>query len=207
MSYRLQRLPCWPRKPDNCSRAEWGWVPPVCAYSTIQAPAPRDNLTHKHPHPVHDHQGCINHALAEAERLCESRAVRFTALRRKVLELIWSNHESVKAYDLLDALRHFDASAKPATVYRALDFLLEQGLIHRVESLNAFVGCRQPGGRHELLLLICDRCHTVDERVAPELMAAAVSEIRTAAFHARRQSFEIHGLCADCAGLDESFAK
>lgn len=160
-----------------------------------------------HSRPVHDHQGCIDHALGEAERLCESRGVRFTSLRRKVLELIWSNHESVKAYDLLDALRAFDSSAKPTTVYRALDFLLEQGLVHRVESLNAFVGCRQPGGRHELLLLICDHCHRVDERAAPEFMAAARLEIRSAEFRPRRQSFEIHGLCADCAGLDESFAR
>lgn len=164
-------------------------------------------LIHNHPHHAHDHQGCIDTALAEAERLCETRGVRFTPLRRKVLELIWSNHESVKAYDLLDALKTFDAAAKPATVYRTLDFLLEQGLIHRVESLNAFVGCRQPGGRHELLLLICERCNTVDERAAPELMAAASAEIRVAQFKPRRQSFEVHGLCAACAGQSESFAK
>ena len=141
-------------------------------------------LIHNHPHHAHDHQGCIDTALAEAERLCESRGVRFTPLRRKVLELIWSNHESVKAYDLLDALKVFDTAAKPATVYRTLDFLLEQGLIHRVE-----------------------RCNTVDERAAPELMAAASAEIRVAQFKPRRQSFEVHGLCAECAGQGDSFAK
>jgi len=147
---------------------------------------------------VHDHQGCIDKALALAERLCEERGVRFTPLRRRVLELIWSNHESVKAYDLLDALKTFDKSAKPATVYRTLDFLLEQGLIHRIESLNAFVGCRQPERRHELLLLICERCHTVEERPALELLDAAAREIASARFTPRRQSFEIRGLCAEC---------
>jgi Fur family zinc uptake transcriptional regulator len=149
--------------------------------------------------PVHDHQGCINQAMERAARLCEERGVRFTPLRRRVLELIWSNHESVKAYDLLDTLKSFDPAAKPATIYRTLDFLLEQGLIHRIESLNAFVGCRQPGLRHELLLLICERCHTVDERPAPELMMAAEQEIRAAHFVPHHQSFEIRGLCAECA--------
>ena len=148
---------------------------------------------------AHDHQGCINQAMARAECLCEERGVRFTPLRRRVLELIWSNHESVKAYDLLDTLKSFDPAAKPATIYRTLDFLLEQGLIHRIESLNAFVGCRQPGRRHELLLLICERCHNVDERPAPELMAVAEQEIRAARFIPQHQSFEIRGLCAECA--------
>ena len=150
---------------------------------------------------AHDHQGCINKALAVAERLCEERGVRFTPLRRRVLELIWSNHESVKAYDLLDTLKAFDKSAKPATVYRTLDFLLEQGLIHRIESLNAFVGCRQPERRHELLLLICERCHTVDERPALELIDAATREIRKAHFLPQHQSYEVRGLCASCAEL------
>jgi Fur family zinc uptake transcriptional regulator len=147
---------------------------------------------------AHDHQGCIDTAIALAERLCAERGVRFTPLRRRVLELIWSNHESVKAYDLLDELKPFDKSAKPATVYRTLDFLLEQGLIHRIESLNAFVGCRHPERQHELLLLICERCHQVDERPALELVAAAAREIEATRFTAHRQSFEIRGLCASC---------
>jgi len=153
--------------------------------------------------PNHDHQGCIDKALASAEKLCEARGARFTPLRRRVLELIWSNHASVKAYDLLDALKSFDPSAKPTTVYRTLDFLLEQGFIHRVESLNAFVGCKEPEHRHDLLLLICDHCHTVEERPAPGLMEAATREIGSAGFAPRRQFFEMHGLCAGCAGADQ----
>jgi Fur family zinc uptake transcriptional regulator len=151
-------------------------------------------------HSGHDHQCCVAKALACAERLCEQRSVRFTPQRRRVLELIWSNHESVKAYDLLEALKASDPSAKPATVYRALDFLLEQGFIHRVESLNAYIGCPEPEHRHERLLLICDRCHTVEERPAPAVMQAAAREIESAGFHSKRQSFEVHGLCADCTG-------
>jgi Fur family zinc uptake transcriptional regulator len=148
---------------------------------------------------AHDHQCCIAKALAAAERLCEARGVRFTPLRRRVLELVWSSHESAKAYDLLDALKTYDPAAKPATIYRALDFLLEQGLIHRVESLNAFIGCNEPERRHELLLLICERCHRVEERPASGLMEAAAREIASAGFVPSRKAFEVHGVCADCA--------
>jgi Fur family zinc uptake transcriptional regulator len=159
----------------------------------------QDPSSHSHSH---DHQGCIADALSKAERLCCERGVRFTPLRRRVLELIWSNHESVKAYDLLDTLKTFDAAAKPATIYRTLDFLLEQGFIHRIESLNAFVGCWQPEHQHELMLLICECCHNVEERLAPGLMLAAREEIGLAHFQPRRQTFEVHGRCADCGRPD-----
>jgi Fur family zinc uptake transcriptional regulator len=130
--------------------------------------------------------------------------VRFTPLRRRVLALIWENHEAVKAYDLLELLKHFDPSAKPATVYRALDFLLEQGFIHRVESLNAFIGCSDVGCRHDLLLLICDRCHTVEERAASSVMAAVAAEIASAGFRVRYKALEIQGLCTACAAQGDS---
>lgn len=147
---------------------------------------------------AHDHQGCIERALKSADRLCGERGVRFTPLRRRVLKLIWGSHEAVKAYDLLERLKASDPTAKPSTVYRTLDFLLEQGLIHRVESLNAFIGCSHSERSHDLLLLICESCHAVEERPAPELMRAAAAEVEAAGFLARGKAFEVHGLCARC---------
>jgi len=119
---------------------------------------------------AHDHQNCIDRALKSADRLCGERGVRFTPLRRRVLELIWGSHEAVKAYDLLERLKASDPAAKPSTVYRALDFLLEQGLIHRVESLNAFIGCSHAERSHELLLLICEGCHAVEETISSTVL-------------------------------------
>jgi Fur family transcriptional regulator, zinc uptake regulator len=153
---------------------------------------------------AHDHQGCIERALKSADRLCGERGVRFTPLRRRVLELIWGSHEAVKAYDLLERLKPSDPTAKPSTVYRTLDFLLEQGLIHRVESLNAFIGCSHSGRSHDLLLLICEGCHAVEERPAPELMRAAAAEVKAAGFLARGKAFEVHGLCAQCLKTQRS---
>ena len=92
----------------------------------------------------HEHQSCIEDALARADDVCRERGVRLTPLRRRVLELVWSSHRAVKAYDLLAALGDAVGAAKPPTVCRALEFLMAQGLVHRIDSLNAFVGCPQP---------------------------------------------------------------
>jgi Fur family zinc uptake transcriptional regulator len=150
----------------------------------------------------HDHGCCVNKAISAAEQVCAVRGVRLTPIRRKVLELIWESHRAVKAYDLLDRIKPLEQAAKPATVYRALDFLLEQGLVHRVESLNAFVGCCCAESQHELLLLICNRCQQVEERPAPDVMAVLASEIQQAGFAVHRKAIEIHGLCAECAAAE-----
>ena len=90
----------------------------------------------------HDHSRCVSHALAEAEAICARQGLRLTALRKRVLELVWASHKPLGAYDILGVLSDEDGRrAAPPTVYRALDFLLENGLVHRIASLNAFVGC------------------------------------------------------------------
>ena len=149
--------------------------------------------------PGHDHAGCVAKAMRAAEQLCAGRGARLTPLRRKVLELVWESHRAVKAYDLLARIKPLEQAAKPATVYRALDFLIGQGLVHRVESLNAFIGCANLEHSHQLLLLICEQCQEVEERPAAEALAAVASEIRLADFTAHRQAIEVHGLCGQCA--------
>ncbi|MFZ2406291.1 MAG: transcriptional repressor [Methylobacter sp.] len=153
-----------------------------------------------HSHPAeHDHKKCVSEALGTAEQLCVVRGVQLTPIRQQVLELIWDSHKAVKAYDLLDRIKPLQNAAKPATIYRALDFLIEQGLIHRVESLNAFVGCSCSGHQHEQLLLICNNCQEVEERSAPEVMQALSQEIKQAGFIVHSKAIEIHGVCAKCA--------
>ncbi len=146
----------------------------------------------------HDHKQCVSEALGIAQRLCLSRGVQLTPIRQQVLELIWDSHKAVKAYDLLDRLKPLQHAAKPATIYRALDFLTEQGLIHRVESLNAFVGCNCSGHQHELLLLICKQCHDVEERPAPKVMTALSEEFSQAGFVTHSKAIEAHGICVNC---------
>lgn len=152
---------------------------------------------HNHPS-EHDHKKCVSEALGTAAQLCVVRGVQLTPIRQQVLELIWESHKAVKAYELLDRIKPQMDAAKPATIYRALDFLIEQGLIHRVESLNAFVGCNSSAHQHEQLLLICNNCQEVEERFAPEVMQALSQEIKQADFIVHSKAIEIHGVCAKC---------
>ncbi len=145
----------------------------------------------------HDHGQCIDDALDAAADICARRGARLTELRRRVLELVWEGHESVKAYDLLAGL---GPRAKPPTVYRALDFLVAHGLVHKLESLNAYVGCPRPQTAHEGQFLICDTCGTVDEIDSPELNSQLVARAAVAGFSPLRQTVEVHGLCAACGG-------
>ncbi|WP_020400076.1 transcriptional repressor [Kordiimonas gwangyangensis] len=152
-------------------------------------------MGHSHSH---DHSICIETAIAEAERLCAERGSRFTDLRRRILKMIWQGHKAVKAYDLLDQLATEGGSAKPPTVYRALDFLMEEGLVHKIESLNAYIGCPHPGDNHVSQFLICDKCETVKELSSDELTTAVMNAAKQANFAIRRQTLELHGVCANC---------
>ena len=96
----------------------------------------------------HDHADCVAEAILTAELLCRDRGLRFTAIRRRVLELVWDSHKPIGAYDILEILGKESSSAAPPTVYRALEFLIEAGLVHRLDSLNAFIGCPDPASRH-----------------------------------------------------------
>src|SRR5690606_34443655 len=113
--------------------------------------------------PEHDHRHCVDDALREAERLCAERGERFTPLRRTVLELLWSSHKPIKAYDLLAMLAQTHERPAPPTVYRALDFLQAAGLVHKIQSLNAYMGCGEPGRPHQGQFLICATCGIVAE--------------------------------------------
>lgn len=149
----------------------------------------------------HDHGRCVDAALDQARAICAARGVRLTELRRRVLELVWRDHTAVKAYDLLrDLGRESGAAAKPPTVYRALEFLIEQGFVHRLESLNAYVGCPVPGRDHAGQFLICDRCGTVDEFSAPAVSAAIADRAADLGFAVGQETIEVRGTCQVCRG-------
>lgn len=146
---------------------------------------------------AHNHDRCVYEALNLAEKLCHERGVRLTPLRRRVLELIWEDHRAVKAYELLDRIKP-SSHTKPATVYRALDFLIAQGLIHKLERLNAFIGCQCSDRPHEGVLLICSRCGQVKELPVHKPVTALMVTIRQTGFMPRQQIIEVLGLCTAC---------
>jgi Fur family transcriptional regulator, zinc uptake regulator len=146
----------------------------------------------------HDHDDCIDAAVATAERLCRERGLRFTATRRRVLTLVWGSHKPIGAYEILRGLAEQGRSAAPPTVYRALDFLIEAGLVHRLDSLNAFVGCPDPERRHEGQFLICRICRSVIELDDREIEALVTAKAGRLGFAVARQVLEIDGLCDAC---------
>lgn len=159
--------------------------------------------TNKQPPPTawndaHDHQRCIDDALTAAERVCQDHNTRLTPLRRRVLELIWESHRPAGAYALLDQLKPDHPSAAPPTIYRALEFLLENGLVHRVQSLNAFVGCDDPEHAHRGFFMICEDCGDAVELADPGLDKAMNSSAARLGFALKTRTIEATGLCQQC---------
>lgn len=140
----------------------------------------------------------LQRALAEAAALCAERGVRLTAQRRRVLALVWQSDRPLGAYDILAAIRIEQPKAAPPTVYRALDFLLGQGLIHKLQSLHAYVGCAHPGEPHAGQFLICTACGEVteleDDAVSRSLGRAAAAS----GFQPDQPMVELTGTCAEC---------
>jgi Fur family transcriptional regulator, zinc uptake regulator len=140
--------------------------------------------------------------LAVAETVCAARGTRLTANRRDVLTLILAAEGPVTAYGLLDRLKQSHPGAVPPTVYRALDFLMEQGLVHKIERLNAYVGCVEAASHahgHPVQFLICRDCGGVTEVEDDGIAAALAHAAERSGFSPARATVEVEGTCGDCA--------
>ncbi|MEJ2321883.1 MAG: transcriptional repressor [Gammaproteobacteria bacterium] len=137
--------------------------------------------------------------LRQAEALCRERGVKLTEQRKTVLRLLCASEKPLSAYELLDLMRESVKNPAPPTVYRALDFLLEQGLVHKLESIHAYIGCSHPDHPHASQFLICAVCGEVadveDRVIASSLKAAG----KAAGFHTERPVVELLGTCAQCS--------
>ena len=147
----------------------------------------------------HDHDGCVRRAVSAAEELCTRRQVSLTPLRKRVLEIVWRGHEPIGAYEILAEIGKAREKVGPPTVYRALEFLQNAGLVHRVDALNAFVGCDHPDEGHAAQFLICSKCHRVTEIEDAGLTRALRERASALGFRFERGAVEIKALCDDCA--------
>lgn len=149
--------------------------------------------------PGHDHARCAADAIADAEALCARQGLRFTPTRRQVLEVLASGHRPLGAYEIMDRLAEHGPRPAPITVYRALDFLLEHGLVHRITSRNAFVAClRKHGVSDSVVFLICERCGAVGEAPAAAVHQALGLAAAAAGFVPNSPMIEVGGICAHC---------
>jgi Fur family zinc uptake transcriptional regulator len=150
------------------------------------------------PAPDHDHARCTSDAIAHAETLCAARAQRLTPMRRQVLEALLASHKPLGAYEIMDRLAA-ESRPAPITIYRALDFLKDNGLVHRIESRNAFVACVHNHASDALVVfLICERCGSVGEAPAAAVAESLRSATRAAGFAPKAPVIEITGVCAHC---------
>jgi Fur family zinc uptake transcriptional regulator len=156
------------------------------------------------PPPDHDHDRCSSDALAHAEAQCAARSERLTPIRRQVLEALLSTHRPLGAYELIDRLAAGGGRPAPITIYRALDFLQAQGLVHRIESRNAFVACIHRHGKGDMVVfLLCDRCGAVGEAASPATANALKAAARSAGFTPKTPVIEMAGVCAHCRTRSE----
>ncbi|QKH35984.1 transcriptional repressor [Achromobacter pestifer] len=136
--------------------------------------------------------------LSVAETLCEQRGRRLTPIRRKVLELLLRHGRSLKAYELLDAMRAVHPGAAPPTVYRALDFLMDEGLIHRLDAVNAWSACHDAGGAPHDLLVVCTGCGAVAEVSDPAMSRQLAERVAQTGYALATHETEIRALCPQC---------
>ena len=136
--------------------------------------------------------------LTAAAQLCTERKLKLTARRRQVLEILLASHQPMGAYDILAELNRGDSAERvaPPIVYRALDFLLAEGMIHRIESRNAFITCIHPGHRRGAQFLICRGCDRVAEIEGDD--SDLLAEADSLGFAVDHSVVEITGICAEC---------
>jgi Fur family zinc uptake transcriptional regulator len=151
------------------------------------------------PAPDHDHDRCTADGIEHAERICAGRSQNLTPIRRQVLHALLSSHRPLGAYEVIDELARAMPRPAPITVYRALDFLMQNGLVHRIESRNAFLAC---GHDHDhtaaVAFLICECCGSVGEIPASELAQSLHDAARQTGFTPKMLVVEITGLCGHC---------
>jgi len=147
----------------------------------------------------HNHATCIASALREAEQRCAAQKLQFTPARRRVLEILLEKHRALGAYEILDVLAADGLGSQPPVVYRALDFLVQHGLAHRIERMNAYTACAHPDHDHVPAFLICRNCKAVAEAETELAQGRLGAAARATSFTIERIVVEAEGLCPICA--------
>ncbi len=156
------------------------------------------------PFDDHDHAACAAHTLERALQQSEAEGLRLTPVRRRALEILLESHRAMGAYEVLERLSADGFGNQPPVAYRALDYLVAQGLAHRVQRLNAYAACLSPDRDHSPVFLICRICEKVAEADAPELRQALRNLGEAGGFQVERATVEALGLCAVCAAEGQS---
>lgn len=173
--------------------AYFSWFVYVLCYTITIRKCPMSKGFQKH-----DHTTCIRDALTCADAHCKRNSLQFTKTRRRVLEILLQEHKALGAYDILSHLNSEGLGSQPPIVYRALDFLVANGFVHKIEKLNAYAACTHPGISHSPVFMICRDCDSVVETQTEPLMNFLGTTAKTAGFSIERTVIEAEGLCPSC---------
>lgn len=156
-------------------------------------------MNQPHAFQSHDHTSCKEDGLAHAEELAKTQGLRLTPVRRRALEILLKDHRALGAYEVLEGLRESGFGGQPPVAYRALDFLVENGLAHRIQRLNAYTACVHPGTPHAPVFLICASCKVVAEAATDGVRSALDAAARDLGFTIDQSNVEALGLCPSCS--------
>ena len=145
------------------------------------------------------HTKKLERFLEQVQQICSERGIRLTPQRKEVLGIIHSAEQPLGAYDILEKMAQDGRKPAPPTVYRALEFLLGAHLIHKLETLHAYVACSHPDHPHSSQFLICNECGEVDELESAGLDGTLSDLAQARGFRAESQTIEVKGTCADCS--------
>jgi Fur family transcriptional regulator, zinc uptake regulator len=141
-----------------------------------------------------------SHWSEQVEDECARQGLQLTPLRRRVLSILGESAGPLGAYAIIEKLSKSEGKQiAPPTVYRTLDFFLENGFLHKVESRNVFARCEHVGHVHLGVLLLCEKCGRSEELEDPQIDHFLRETAARSEFSLHRQMLELHGICKSCA--------
>ena len=152
----------------------------------------------------HDHGLCATDALAVARATCAEHKLRLTPIREKVLGILLETHTALGAYDILETLRTEGLRSQPPVAYRALEFLVEHSFAHKIERLNAFIGCTYPEKDHSPVFMICKECNQVAETLSFPIIGTLSKTAKAIGFEIEKAVVETEGTCPGCRKTENS---
>lgn len=157
------------------------------------------------PSQEHDHRVCVDWAVTRARQICVQVGVKLTPLREDVLRVLLSSHQAVGAYEIIDKLNTQGRRLAPISVYRIIEVLVQAGLVHRLESKNAFFAClAQHNPEKPVVVLVCERCQRVAEAEAIDVWSGIKSMTKQHGFLVSETILEVKGLCANCRAMADA---
>ena len=146
---------------------------------------------------AHNHNNCISTSLSELEKYCQKSDQKLSKVRRKVLEILLESHKALGAYEILDKLKSNGFASQPPVAYRAINFLLKVGFVHKIEKFNSYIACTNPGKSHKPAFLICRKCNLVSETIQKPSNEISL-EAKNNNFCIENSIIEIIGVCQNC---------